>query len=343
MAKINGKELTKQELLKRAGNPSQLCGIRKISFEEGKARGLSAFEVKTGSGFCFTIAADKCMDILEASYKGVNLSFLGKAGPTAPQYYNSFENEFGQTMTGGLMFTCGLQNSGGGCRDNQGVWHSPHGRAAFIPAEQVYGKSYWSGDDLVIEAGGVMRENLLFGHNLSLTRKITAKAGENKFILHDTLENLAAEPNEFIILYHFNLGYPMLDEMTKLILPEDTESSARTEAAEKGIDKRFEFSAPIDGFFEHCFFHVVKGDDGFAEAKVENPSLGFGISLKYSVDTLPVLTEWKSMRSGDYALGLEPGNGWLCGRKLEQDNGTIQTIAPFSKIEYTLEFSVYDL
>ena len=49
------------------------------------------------------------------------------------------------------------------------------------------------------------------------------------------------------------------------------------------------------------------------------------------------------MRSGDYALGLEPGNGWLCGRKLEQDNGTIQTIAPFSKIEYTLEFSVYDL
>ena len=34
MAKINGKELTKKELLKRAGNPSQLCGIRKISFEE---------------------------------------------------------------------------------------------------------------------------------------------------------------------------------------------------------------------------------------------------------------------------------------------------------------------
>ena len=42
------------------------------------------------------------------------------------------------------------------------------------------------------------------------------------------------------------------------------------------------------------------------EVKVVSPKCGKTFTLTYSGDTLPHFIEWKSMRSGDYALGLEP-------------------------------------
>ena len=40
--------------------------------------------------------------------------------------------------------------------------------------------------------------------------------------------------------------------------------------------------------------------------KVVSPKCGKAFTLTYSGDTFPHFIEWKSMRCGDYALGLEP-------------------------------------
>jgi hypothetical protein len=64
------------------------------------------------------------------------------------------------------------------------------------------------------------------------------------------------------------------------------------------------------------------------------------VELSYSLDTLPVLAHWKSMASGDYALGLEPSNNYTKGRVDERKNGTLKKIAPYSSLEFAIEFQI---
>ena len=59
---------------------------------------------------------------------------------------------------------------------------------------------------------------------------------------------------------------------------------------------------PIDLQEETCYFLGVK--DG--KAVYTNDNLKKKLTIKYSKESLPEFVLWKSMRSGDYALGLEP-------------------------------------
>jgi hypothetical protein len=77
--------------------------------------------------------------------------------------------------------------------------------------------------------------------------------------------------------------------------------------------------------------------------KLENEELGIGLYIEYDKENLPNLTQWKSMKSGDYALGIEPCNCFVKGRKEERENGTLKTIAAFSKLEFKLKIGFYGI
>ena len=53
------------------------------------------------------------------------------------------------------------------------------------------------------------------------------------------------------------------------------------------------------------YFQKMKED---FSARLENPDLGVSMTISWSGDTLPILSQWRSMASGDYVLGLEPTN-----------------------------------
>jgi hypothetical protein len=56
------------------------------------------------------------------------------------------------------------------------------------------------------------------------------------------------------------------------------------------------------------------------------------MKISWSGDTLPILSQWKSMASGDYVLGLEPTNCFIMGRHEERKNGTLPVLKAFTKI-----------
>jgi hypothetical protein len=64
-----------------------------------------------------------------------------------------------------------------------------------------------------------MLEARLFGENLVLGRKIICKYGENKITINDTVENLGFRKEALMLLFHFNMGYPLLDEDAILVTP----------------------------------------------------------------------------------------------------------------------------
>ncbi len=117
----------------------------------------------------------------------------------------------------------------------------------------------------------------------------------------------------------------------------------RTEEALKGIDSWNKIPGPSDGAEEQVFFHENKADNnGWASAGVINRNINMGAYVKYSADTLPVLVQWKSPRSHDYTLGIEPSNTYIKGRKSERDNGTLPTIPGYGTIEYDIILGILD-
>ena len=71
--------MDRQELLRRVGSVQQLACIRPMTYTEGRCAGLRAYEVKNGP-LEYKVLADKCLDVGELSYRGINFSFLSKPG-----------------------------------------------------------------------------------------------------------------------------------------------------------------------------------------------------------------------------------------------------------------------
>jgi hypothetical protein len=343
MVSIYGKELSKLELMKRVGDISQIAGAKPYTLESGKARGIRTVDVKTGGGLDFTVLPDRGMDIAWADYKGIALSFISKTGVVSPVYYEPAGNGFLRSFYAGLLTTCGLTYMGAACMD-EGKPLGLHGRASNTPAEDVCITNEWEADDFVMKVRGKIRESAVFGENITLTREITAKLGDNRLVISDTVENCGFECQPLMLLYHFNFGFPLLDSGTKLILPEGT-ASARDKEAEKGIDRLNEFSGPVHGYSEQVFYHdLIAKDHSEVTVSLFNKELGdsgLGVDLTYNSKQLPYLIEWKQMGEGDYVVGLEPATWYPEGRNQARERGELTFIEPgeVKKFEIGLQVS----
>lgn len=99
----------------------------------------------------------------------------------------------------------------------------------------------------------------------------------------------------------------------------------------------------MDGYAERVFFYDVESGAQLAAISVENPALGIGVTMEWTADTLPHLIEWKSMRSTDYVLGLEPSTNHVVGRNKARESGTLLRIPPFGSTKMRLRLGFYDM
>ena len=316
------------------GNPAQLVTLRRVTVSEGRAKGTEIIEVKTAGGLELDILPDAGLDIGQCRYRGINMSWMSKNGYDGPAAIAPYETEFVNTFPGGLLYSCGLRSAGPANRDN-GEWHPLHGRYHSLQAEQVCAEL---ADD-VITVRGVIRETALFGHCLEVKRTIRIPSFGAAVTVEDTVTNLTPRDEEIMRIYHCNFGYPLLSEKAKLVLPEKRETLPRTEFAKTGLGRECEFDKPVDSEEERVFFQVMKDD---FRARLENPELGVNMTISWSGDTLPVLSEWRSMASGDYVLGLEPSNCYIMGRHDERENGTLPVLKAFESVRSTVTIEFED-
>jgi len=309
-------------------HPMQAYTLRKITIAEGKSRGMMIIEISTAGGLQVDIMADTGLDIGKVMYKGINVSFISKNGYDNPDLWIPYENEFLHTFPGGLLFTSGLRSTGPANRDGD-EWHPLHGRYHSLRADQL--STEVVNDEIIIS--GTVRETSLFGCCLSLKRTIRIPVFGASITVSDQLTNETPREEEFAILYHCNFGYPMLSEKAFLVLPQKRKTTPRTAFAATGIDTLTRFDQPVPGEEERVFFH-----EGMEHTvSLINPELDIKAALTWT-ENLPVLAHWRSMASGDYALGLEPTNSYIMGRHDERENGTLQHIKPFETITMGVRF-----
>lgn len=342
MAHIYGREMSKRELMKRIGDISQIAGAKQYTLDSGKAEGLHAVDVKTGGGLNFTILPGRGMDIAWADYKGMALSFISKTGVVHPAYFEPAGIGFLRSFYAGLLTTCGLTYMGAACED-EGKPLGLHGRASHLPAEDLCVSNEWDGDDFIMKVRGRIRESTLFGENITLTREIRSKLGENKIHLSDIVENCGYERQPLMLLYHFNLGFPLLDEGTKLVFPGGP-VKARDKEAEKGIGNYTEFSGPVHEYREQVFYHdPVSKENGEVTALLYNEKLslsGLGFYLKYNKKQLPYFIEWKQTGEGDYTVGMEPATWYPEGRSEARKRGELIFIEPGEIKTFDMEVGI---
>lgn len=313
---------------KYMGHPTQASGIEEHRLVGGKGDGMRLFEVRNGKGIEFTISADRCGDISRLSYKGINLGFFAPCGYVAPQYYDNKGANFLKSFTAGFLTTCGLTAVGSPCTDN-GEELPLHGTISHIPAENVIVDS----EKLKITL--TMRDASLFSHHLILTR--TYECIDNEIILTDKVKNIGTKTSEYMILYHFNMGYPLLCENSKINICSN-HVTPRNEHSKKGLDNRLIVESPQNGFEEQCYYY----DMNKGEASLYNPDLRVGVKFCYNTEELPCFTQWKMMGEYEYVMGLEPGNCYPDGRDVMRERRMLKFIAPSEEITQTIKIGFID-
>ena len=343
MPKLFGKSYTKDELLERVGDISQIGGARQVKLVGGVQDGVNAVEFRTGSGFDFLAVPDRGLDITIAEHNGRSIAWRSAAGEVMPSMYDEPGLAWLRSFPGGLMTTCGLTYAGAPCEDN-GEPVGLHGRFSNTPASNVWVDGEWEGDEYRMWAVGKIRESRIFGENLLLKRKVSAVLGQNKFWIDDVVTNEGPRRTPHMILYHINGGFPAVDAGSLFVAPTKNVQPRDVEA-EEDKEHYYRNDPPTRDFKERCYYHDMATDnDGFVYTALINKNMPnggeFGFYVKYNKNELPKFTQWKMNGTREYVVGMEPANCWVEGRAKERERGTLQFLKPGESREYHIEIGV---
>ena len=334
---------TREELLSRVGSMDQVGGARRLRWEEGPEDAMLAAEMRTGTGLNLWVTPTRGLDVAHAEYNGIPLAWRSRTGDVHSAYFESPGMGWLRGFFGGLITTCGLTYLGAPSTDRDeelGI----HGRISYTAARNVLVDNEWDGDDYIMRVQGRLTESTVFGHTLILTRRIWARLGESRFFVHDSVENRGRNPSPFMLLYHMNVGFPLVHRDSHLLLPTE-HVEPRDAAAQVGSDVYDRFEDPDPDYAERVYFHTMKPNaDGHVHAAIVNPGIGDGIGMyvRYDPLELPCFTEWKMMNSDEYVVGLEPGNCLPLGRAVERSEGRLRYLEPGEVQEFHLEVGVLD-
>jgi len=323
------------------GHRAQLFEVRESRLSGGRADGTRIVDIFNGGNLSVTIVPDACMDILSVRYKGRCLNYISPSGQAHPAYYNPFGEGWSEVFPAGFLFTCGLSHIG--IKDDDWEGMKEHGAIGNRPAEHLNITEYETEDGrpgVLLE--GTMRESMLAGRNLSLRRRIRMEYAKDVIEIEDTVKNEGFRAVPHMILYHCNMGWPLLSPESCVKIP-NKGIRPRTEFAEKMRDAFSKIPEPFDALEEMCYYYdTIEDEDGMVTVEMRNPQEGAGIKLRYGKKTLPQFVQWKNFVKGEYIMGLEPGNATIDGKADAENRGALPMIGPQEEISYHLCFSFND-
>lgn len=318
---------------KYIGHESQLFGVEEHRLVGGKGDGMRLFQMKNGKGVELTVLADRCADIARLSFKGMNMGYFSPCGYVAPAYYDDQGLGFLKSFTAGFLTTCGLRAAGSPCED-QGETFPLHGTAGNLPAEHIY----WEEEEDGLHVKALIRDEHIFAPKMVLKRDICCSLEENKVTIHDKVINRGDTTEPVMLLYHMNMGYPLLNEKSQLYIPSQS-VAPRDDWAAQGLDSWSEILEPQAGFAEQCFYHKF---EGIGKAGIFNPETGLGLLISFDTEQLPYFTQWKMLGERDYVMGLEPGNCYPDGRAVMRERGELSFLEPGQAADFVVTIQMVD-
>jgi len=343
MPTLWNEEISRRELLRRMGGIEQVAGVRLITLGDGAERGVRVLEFRTGTGFAFEVVVDRAMDIGRCAQGGRAIGWESGVGFGGPWFGEYDDLGFLRNWGGGFLTTCGLDHALTGATDTARQYHyaakssetfSMHGRISNRPARLTGYGERWDGDECTLFAEGEVVQAAMFGEHVLLRRRIEAKVGANSFTIHDEVENIGWDPTPHIMLYHVNVGFPVVDEGAELLVP--TRSALPLGDYEVGNYRRLD--SPEPDHYERVYEHeIIAEADGSVPCGIINRVRGFGAYEVFKSDQLPHQFVWRMLGEGSYVVGIEPCSNRPVGRLKIREDGDLIILQPGEKRLYDLE------
>ncbi|MCY2943599.1 MAG: aldose 1-epimerase family protein [Planctomycetota bacterium] len=323
--------------------------VRKVIMAGGKQDGVELVIVDNGT-LQIVLCPTRGMGIIEVRKSGQRFGWLSPVSEIVHPKYVNLQDRGGLGWLSGFnefMCRCGLENNGGPGPDtiitNTGekaeMALTLHGKIANIPASKVEveieRQAPWR-----IRVKGVVHERMFLGPKLELRTVLETEAGSAKFTIKDTVINHSAQPQEFEILYHANIGRPVLGAGAKILLPAAKVSPINARAAE-GIANWEDFQGPTNGYVEQVYCIEPRPDAlGRAHSVIHNAAGNLGVTIDWMAAELPFVTLWKNTaaEADGYVTGIEPGTNFPRPRKKEREKGRVPSLAPGAMRSFTLDF-----
>ncbi|ULQ54058.1 aldose 1-epimerase family protein [Flavihumibacter fluvii] len=324
---------------------AQLGGIETAVLDNGPQRGSRIAWFNTGSGLRFKVLLDRAMDIADAFYNQHSLGWINATGVRPPSMNSDKGIDWLKSFGGGLLTTCGLTHVGGPESDEFGE-RGLHGPISNMPAEieSVIQPDPQAGK-MTMSITGKIPQTRIFGPSLELKRTISCVLGQASIFIHDEVTNRGNTPAPHMLLYHCNLGYPLVDEGAQILWKGNWQAG--------GTGKRIIFTDSHD--FHTCpppmpahngsgeevaFIDVAADAEGMCSGGLHNPNLGITLTLHFSKAQLPWLTNWQHWGEGEYVTGIEPGTHPPIGQSAARARNTLIFLAPGETKTYELQIAI---
>jgi hypothetical protein len=354
MPTVLGQTFSRHELARRVGDFSQLFGVELLSHSDGRERALRILRFRTGSGLSFDIMVDRAMDLGGMTLRGVPIGWRSPTGFRSPWLHEvDAEDGLGWLRSfSGMMNSCGLDHIMGATEDTAEhycypdrarVFHTLHGRISYQPARLTGYGERWEGDRCYLYAEGEIRQAAMYGENLILERRIEVEVGSDTVTFHDRVRNLGFYATPHALLYHINLGWPVVDKQTRLVAP--IQSTPFMVHDPKATDiGPIEQADPQFRFFQQVYEHeIVAEDDGTARAALINDSFqtpagetGVALEIAYDGRAMPALFQWQNLQEGNYVVAIEPATVHGGTRSDWKERGELQILEHDDQREYRL-------
>lgn len=341
-------QYNRRELLRRVGRIDQVAGVRLVTLGDGAERGVRVLEFRTGSGFEFDVVVDRAFDIGRAEHRGMALGYQSPTGFAGPWYYEPEWLGWLRNFGGGLLATCGLDHTLFPTEDSATHYHYPprptesyglHGRISSRPARLVGYGERWEGDECTLWAEGEVVQAMTLGEALMLRRRIEARVGESRLAIHDEVVNIGPHPTPHMLLYHINVGFPLVDEGAEVLVP----AADFTPCGDYPATGWTTLDAPQADYEERVYaFKPQAEPDGTVPMGLVNRRLGLGFYELWRKQDLPFGWVWRQLGDNYYVVGLEPSTNWIDGRHGARERGEQIILGAGESRSYALEMGVLD-
>ncbi len=314
---------------------SKTPGVRKTTLRGGPGDGLEVVELDSGPLQVFVLPG-RGMGLWKASCDGMPIQWDSPVeGPVHPHRVQ-LERRGGLGWLDGfneLLCRCGLAFNGPPGKDSTGYPITLHGRIANLPAHAL--KLTTDSASGKVSVTGTVLESSLFDSRLELTTTYTLTQGTRTIEIHDRIVNKASTSAEVQLLYHFNVGRPLLDQGCKIHAPVQ-EMSPQTPHAAQAVGHWDCYAGPVSGFREEVYlFRLHGGKDRRTTVVLENSRTAKGIAVRFRLDQLPCFTLWKQTGALEdaFVTGLEPATGFPNFKDFEREQKRVVSLAPNQAFE----------
>jgi hypothetical protein len=335
-----------------AGLPISGCAIRKTTLHGGKQEGVDLIEVNNGV-LKFVVIPTRGMSVLRVESGDLRLGWDSPVKEVVNPAHINLTSRGGLGWLEGFnewMVRAGLESNGhpgtdkfiNNVGDEATMDLTLHGKIGNIPASEV---------EVIVDREppyririrGRVDERMFYGPKLELWTEISTVPGSNDLRISDVVTNRGESEQEFELLYHTNFGRPLLEEGARFLAPIARIRPFNVHAA-KSIADHATYAAPTPNFIEQVYcIRPLADAGGRTEVLLQNKAATRGVTMAWSLQELPYLTQWKNTppELEGYVTGIEPGTGFPANRRIERKYGRVPKLKGGESYNATIDFAIH--